>query len=376
MTTSGITNINAKLIHQHPDNPRKDLGDLTELSESIKKKGIMQNLTVVPGHWDENRAHHEEGYTLIIGHRRFAAGKMAGVTMYPCRIVQDMSYKDQVGTMLEENMQRIDLTVLEQAEGFQMMFNLGDTEEQIAEKTGFSRTTVRRRLEIAKLDRDLVKELSRIEDVETRNRILKDAADSRQIKWKVEAEIKNKEREKNKKIIVELLEEAGIKKATKEIEKKKYTAELKDVKTFSLDKEPPKRINIRGKELYYLDGWNGIDVVEKLPKSEKVETEWDRQRKKTKQLKALQKKMNERKKEFIRTIADGKIELLKDEERQKIIEKMIRNMMEKSCWLGNGMVLKFFTGKSLYDADEKEKEVYERTHTREEWMKNAGKNYL
>lgn len=53
MTTSGITNINAKLIHQHPDNPRKDLGDLTELSESIKKKGIMQNLTVIPGYWDE-----------------------------------------------------------------------------------------------------------------------------------------------------------------------------------------------------------------------------------------------------------------------------------------------------------------------------------
>lgn len=99
--------------------------------------------------------------------------------------------------------------------------------------------------------------------------------------------------------------------------------------------------------------------MEKLPKSEKVETEWDRQRKKTKQLKALQKKMNERKKEFIRTIVDGKIELLKDEERQKIIEKMIRNMMEKSCWLGNGMVLKFFTGKSLYDADEKEKEEAE-----------------
>ena len=69
--------------------------------------------------------------------------------------------------------------------------------------------------------------------------------------------------------------------------------------------------------------------------------------------------MNERKKEFIRTIADGKIELLKDEERQKIIEKMIRNMMEKSCWLGNGMVLKFFTGKSLFDADEKEKEEAE-----------------
>ena len=372
MTTSGITNINAKLIHQHPDNPRKDLGDLSELSESIKKKGIMQNLTVIPGYWDENRAHHDEGYTLIIGHRRFAAGKMAGVTMYPCRIVEDMSYKDQVGTMLEENMQRIDLTPLEQAEGFQMMLDLGDTEEQIAEKTGFSRTTVRRRLEIAKLDRDLVKEktdedgvyqlnlkdlaqLSRIEDVETRNRILKDATDSRQIQWKVEAEIKNREKEKNKKIIIELLEAAGIKKATKEIERKRYTEEVKDKKSIPLDKEPPKRINIRGKELYYLDGWNGIDVVEKLPKQKQVETEYDRQKKKTAKLRSLQKKMNERKKEFIRTIADGKIELLKDEERQKII----RNMMEKSCWLGNGMVLKFFTGKSLYDADEKEKEEAE-----------------
>ena len=67
MTTSGITNINAKLIHQHPDNPRKDLGDLTELSESIKKKGIMQNLTVIPGYWDEDKTHHDEGYTPIIG---------------------------------------------------------------------------------------------------------------------------------------------------------------------------------------------------------------------------------------------------------------------------------------------------------------------
>ena len=247
MTTSGITNINAKLIHQHPDNPRKDLGDLTELSESIKKKGIMQNLTVVPGHWDENRAHHEEGYTLIIGHRRFAAGKMAGVTMYPCRIVQDMSYNDQVGTMLEENMQRIDLTVLEQAEGFQMMLNLGDTEEQIAEKTGFSRTTVRRRLEIAKLDRNLVKEktdengiyqltlkdlaeLSRIEDIETRNRILKDATDSRQIQWKVEDTIKNAEREKNRKIIVELLEAAGIKKIHKRDREKEIYIRNKNCK--------------------------------------------------------------------------------------------------------------------------------------------------
>lgn len=47
--------IPAERIHEHPDNPRKNLGDLEELSESIKKKGIMQNLTVMIGHWDEKR---------------------------------------------------------------------------------------------------------------------------------------------------------------------------------------------------------------------------------------------------------------------------------------------------------------------------------
>lgn len=347
MTTSGITNINAKLIHQHPDNPRKDLGDLSELSESIKKKGIMQNLTVIPGYWDENRAHHDEGYTLIIGHRRFAAGKMAGVTMYPCWIVEDMSYKDQVGTMLEENMQRIDLTVLEQAEGFQMMLDLGDTEEQIAEKTGFSRTTVHRRLEIAKLDRDLVKEktdedgvyqlnlkdlaeLSRIEDVETRNRILKDAADSRQIKWKVEAEIKNKEREKNKKSI-------------------------------PLDKEPPEELNIHGTNLFWLESWDGICVVEKLPRKPKEETEWDKQQKKNKELEALQKKMDARRQSFIRMIIIGKIELLKGEERQKVIEKMIRTLTEVGGWINERRFSEVYTGKEWYGMPEEERnEIRER----------------
>ena len=54
-------------------------------------------------------------------------------------------------------MQRSDLTIYEQAQGFQLMLDLGDTEEQIAEKTGFSKTTIRRRLNIAKLNQDELK---------------------------------------------------------------------------------------------------------------------------------------------------------------------------------------------------------------------------
>ena len=165
-------------LHPHPDNPRKDLGDLTELAESIKVKGVMQNLTVVP--------RTEGGYTVIIGHRRMGASKLAGLKELPCVIVE-MSAKDQVATMLLENMQRSDLTVFEQAQGFQMMFDFGESIESIAEKTGFSKSTVRRRLKMAELDQDTLKEvsarqlsledfdrLSQIDDISQRNECLKE----------------------------------------------------------------------------------------------------------------------------------------------------------------------------------------------------------
>lgn len=161
-------------LHPHPENPRRELGDLTEMAESIKAKGVLQNLTVVPGHWmtpeewtaasAEYEANPTEElrtlmnskwldteYTVIIGHRRRGGAKLAGLTEVPCVIVE-MTRKEQLETMLLENMQREDLSPYEQARGFQLMIDLGDTVEGIVEKTGFSRTTVKRRLEMARLD--------------------------------------------------------------------------------------------------------------------------------------------------------------------------------------------------------------------------------
>ncbi|MBR4034577.1 MAG: ParB/RepB/Spo0J family partition protein [Clostridia bacterium] len=197
-------------LYPHPDNPRKDLGDLTELADSIKAKGVMQNLTVVKGHYltveeyiamckaegvtkevaknmySRENAYVDDGYTVIIGHRRMGASKLAGLKELPCVIVE-MSAKDQVATMLLENMQRSDLTVFEQAQGFQMMFDFGESVESIAEKTGFSKSTVRRRLKMAELDQNTLKEvsarqlsledfdrLSQIDDIDQRNECLKE----------------------------------------------------------------------------------------------------------------------------------------------------------------------------------------------------------
>ncbi len=161
----------------HTDNPRKDLGDLTELAASIKAKGIFQNLTVVP--------RSDGKYTVIIGHRRLAAAKIAGVTELPCA-VRPMSEKEQLATMLLENMQRSDLTVYEQAKGLQMMLDLGENIATVSEKTGFSQSTVRRRIKLLELDeKQLIKAESRggrledyikleeIEDKDAKNAVLK-----------------------------------------------------------------------------------------------------------------------------------------------------------------------------------------------------------
>ena len=141
-----------QLIH-HPQNPRLDLGDLTELAESIRNQGVLQNLTVVP----EAEFPGDDHYPVVIGNRRMEAAKMAGLAEVPC-VISDMDYNTQIATMLTENIHRTDLTLFEQAQGFQMMMDLGYTEGKISEMTGFSRTTVKRRVEMAKLVWAIIRE--------------------------------------------------------------------------------------------------------------------------------------------------------------------------------------------------------------------------
>lgn len=176
---NNITEIElSKLVH-HPQNPRKDLGDLTELTDSIKASGIMQNLTVVP---------EDDHYLVVIGNRRMEAAKLAGLDTAPCAVV-DMTPAEQLSTMMVENMQRSDLTIFEQAAGFQLMMDMGDSLDDIAEKTGFSKTTVRRRVKLMELDQEELRkvaadgrqismseldELNKVENVSRRNELLKD----------------------------------------------------------------------------------------------------------------------------------------------------------------------------------------------------------
>lgn len=205
---SGLVYLSISSIYPHPDNPRRDAGDVTELADSIKANGILQNLTVIPGHFMSEEEYvrmavaegatrsaarvsytpkdwfEPTGYTVIIGHRRLAAAKKAGLDELPC-IIREMTPQEQVKTMLMENIQRSDLTVYEQAQGFQMMLDMGETVESIAKDSGFSQSTVRRRVKLLALDAEKFRksesrgatlqdymELDKIDDPELKNKVL------------------------------------------------------------------------------------------------------------------------------------------------------------------------------------------------------------
>ena len=141
-TPSGAVLVDVAQLRPHPGNPRRDLGDLTELADSIRAHGVRQNLLVVPDP-DEPGA-----YRLVIGHRRTAAARLAGVTALPAVVDAALTPAEQLELMLLENLQRADLTAIEEADAYQGLLDLGMDAAAIAKTTGRSRSTVTARLRL------------------------------------------------------------------------------------------------------------------------------------------------------------------------------------------------------------------------------------
>lgn len=364
-----IIYIQAEHIRPHPDNPRKELGDLSELEESIRKNGILQNLTVIPVEGEPGE------YMALIGHRRHAAGIRAGIKEFPCQIAEGLDLKEQVAIMLEENMQRNDLTIWEQANGFQMMLDLGESVEQIAQKTGFSDTTIRHRLNIAKLNQKELKkkdqdesfqlslrdlyELEKIKDLKTRNKILKYAQNSREITTMAQREAAEALRNERYKQFADMAEKAGIEKAPEGTQNELYSGKWDKIKEIDLDKEIPKRLDVKESEkLYYLLYWRNACIIKKHKNEKKKltpeETAKKEKDKKKKQLKAIIKEMDASRKDFILNIIEGKIR--KPENEEEIREKIWRFLIESCAYLSSNGVIEFFTSKEYYNCSEEEKE--------------------
>lgn len=235
-----ITNIPINKLHPHPDNPRKQLGDLKELANSIKANGIFQNLTVVPNN--------DDTYTIIIGHRRKAAAEIAGLKELPCAVVE-MTEKEQLSTMLLENMQRSDLTVYEQAQGFQLMLDLGESVENISKQTGFSKTTIYHRVHLLDLDQEEFKKsqereisindyikLEQLKSAENKNAVLKVMGTS-DFEYKLKSLLEKEKRESQTAEVLEYLKTVATGILSDDRKKYSYKTwqycyDLKSIKSF------------------------------------------------------------------------------------------------------------------------------------------------
>lgn len=137
-------------IDPHPKNPRRDLGDLRDLAKSIKAQGIQQNLLLIP-HEVINGALREDRYMLVIGHRRKAAAELAGLIEIPAVVDPSLTEAQQLELMLLENLQRKEITAIEEAEGYQELLDLDVPVAEIAKKTGRPAKLIRDRVKLLDL---------------------------------------------------------------------------------------------------------------------------------------------------------------------------------------------------------------------------------
>lgn len=172
-TGNNIREIEIGKLRKHPKNVRQSYDGIEELADSIRERGIMQNMTVVEDPADEGY------YLVVIGNRRLEAARQAGLKTCPCAVVE-MSEAEQIATMLLENMQRNDLNIAEETKGVQMCLDLGMTEAELSKKTGLSKRTIQSRRKIANMNLDYsgkdinqisigdLEKLSKIKDEEKR----------------------------------------------------------------------------------------------------------------------------------------------------------------------------------------------------------------
>ena len=127
---------------------------LEELAESIKANGVVQPILVRPSEEDESR------YVLILGERRLHASKKAGKTHIPA-LVRKVSLQQAAEMTIVENLQREDLSPLEQAEAFRVLSTkFSMTQQQIAARVGLSRESVANYMRLLKLPREVMQMLT------------------------------------------------------------------------------------------------------------------------------------------------------------------------------------------------------------------------
>ncbi len=132
-------------LRANPSQPRQEFGEetLRQLADSIREKGILQPVLV------EEAA--EGGYIIIAGERRVRAARLAGLRSVPV-VVRQLTPQERLEVALIENLQREDLTPIEQATAYRNLMEMaGLSQEQLAQRVGKERSTVANTLRLLRL---------------------------------------------------------------------------------------------------------------------------------------------------------------------------------------------------------------------------------
>jgi ParB family chromosome partitioning protein len=147
---SGLAEIPIDRLRPNPEQPRRsfDEAGLGELAESIRRHGVLQPLLV-----SEDA---EGGYLVIAGERRWRAARAAGLPTVPAVIRERLEARDELALALVENLQRRDLSPLEEARAFEhLRSEHGLSQSEIAEQIGRDRSTVANALRLLKLPEEI-----------------------------------------------------------------------------------------------------------------------------------------------------------------------------------------------------------------------------
>jgi ParB family chromosome partitioning protein len=150
-------------IETNPDQPRRSVGDLEELTKSIRSKGVLEPILVRP--LDSGR------FRIIAGERRFRAALEAGLAEVPC-IELDVPDNEVLEIALIENLHRRDLHPFEEAAGYASLSEKhGYTQQRIASSVGKSRVSVTEAMSLLDIPDDL-REKCRRADIAARSVLL------------------------------------------------------------------------------------------------------------------------------------------------------------------------------------------------------------
>lgn len=140
-----VKNLPVEDVVANPEQPRKHFSDdaLTELADSIREKGVIQPLLV--------EEQPDGTYQIVAGERRYRASKLAGITTVPA-IVRSFSPDEKLEIALIENIQREDLSAIEEAKAYKsLMETSGLNQEALAKRLGKNRSTVANAVRLLKL---------------------------------------------------------------------------------------------------------------------------------------------------------------------------------------------------------------------------------